>query len=129
MGYSVDLLREIHHLGRAVVGDDKLYEASQTYADPKRGSGIFGPALTASDSSKPIPAEVLKASKIRTKAINDDPESDKKNLSTDKTNDTLGIGYQEAKKILKDAGIEVAHNARKEVVAELLANYQATLEQ
>lgn len=45
-GYNIDLLLKIKHLGRAVVGDDALYEAAQAFTAASVGGGLYGPALT-----------------------------------------------------------------------------------
>lgn len=45
-GYNIDLLLKIKHLGRAVVGDDALYEAAQAFTSAAVGGGLYGPALT-----------------------------------------------------------------------------------
>lgn len=44
-GFPVDLLMALKHHGRALVGNDELYDASQAYTDPSMGSGVFGRAL------------------------------------------------------------------------------------
>lgn len=44
-GYDTDLLISLKAHGRALVGDDALYEAAQEYTDPATGGGVFGPAL------------------------------------------------------------------------------------
>lgn len=44
-GYAVDLLMSLKAHGRALVGNDDLYDAAQAYTDPTKGSGVFGPAL------------------------------------------------------------------------------------
>lgn len=48
-GYPTDLLTRVKGMGRAIIGDDALYEAAQEYTDPAKGGGNFGPALLAAD--------------------------------------------------------------------------------
>lgn len=49
-GYSTDVLLSMKSMGRALVGDDDLYDAAQAYTDPAKGGGIFGPALIGTDA-------------------------------------------------------------------------------
>jgi hypothetical protein len=48
-GYPTDLLTRVKGMGRAIIGDDALYDAAQEYTDPAKGGGNFGPALLAAD--------------------------------------------------------------------------------
>lgn len=65
-GYPIDLLIKVQTMGRALI-DEALYEASQAYTDPKRGSGTLGPALLASDSSISVtPASVRSPDPVAT---------------------------------------------------------------
>src|SRR3954468_24787331 len=59
-GYPTDLLTRVKGMGRAIIGDDALYEAAQAYTDPAKGGGNFGPALLAADctvSVTPVAAQ------------------------------------------------------------------------
>lgn len=44
-GYDTDLLISLKAHGRALVGNDALYDAAQEYTDPATGGGIYGRAL------------------------------------------------------------------------------------
>lgn len=48
-GYPTSLLVSVKHMGKAILGDDALYEAAQAYTDPAKGGGNFGPALLTED--------------------------------------------------------------------------------
>lgn len=56
-GYPVDQLMALKQHGRALVGNDDLYEAAQAYTDPSTGGGIFGRAIleTAPLPTAPVP--------------------------------------------------------------------------
>lgn len=58
-GYDTDLLISLKAHGRALVGDDALYEAAQEYTDPATGGGIFGPALREIGPQRRVPAALL----------------------------------------------------------------------
>lgn len=58
-GYDTDLLISLKAHGRALVGDDALYEAAQEYTDPTTGGGIFGPAIRDVAPQRPVPASFL----------------------------------------------------------------------
>lgn len=52
-GYPVDLLKGLAGMGKALIGDDKLFAAVQAYnaSAVAGGAGVLGPALLTKDAS------------------------------------------------------------------------------
>lgn len=55
-GYDTDLLISLKAHGRALVGDDALYDAAQAYTDPATGGGVYGRALLDVAPQRAFPA-------------------------------------------------------------------------
>lgn len=99
-GYPISLLVSVKHMGKAILNDDKLYEAAQAYTDPAKGGGNFGPALLAKDCNVSVtPASVVKpkpvAAPVAPPKVDDDPNADP----------WAGHEIHDLKALLKDNGI------------------------
>jgi hypothetical protein len=58
-GYPTDLLTRVKGMGRAIIGDDALYDAAQEYTDPPRAAATSDPRCwprTAPSPSRRPPA-------------------------------------------------------------------------
>lgn len=101
-GYPTSLLVSVKHMGKAILGDDTLYEAAQAYSDPSRGGGNFGPSILAEDCNVSVtPASAVKQTKV---AAPTEPPA--KTETEDETKDPwAGYEIHDLKALMKEHGV------------------------
>ena len=100
-GYPTDLLLRVKNMGRAIIGDDALYEAAQAYTDPAKGGGHFGPALLAEDCTVSVTPGSPRAAAAAPAPV----ETPKKKTESDDADPWAGYEVHDLKELMKAKGL------------------------
>lgn len=98
-GYPTDLLTRVKNMGRAIIGDDALYEAAQAYTDPAKGGGNFGPALLAEDCTVSVTPVAARAAIAPARVVEPPKKTD------DGTDPWAGYEVHDLKDLMKANGL------------------------